>query len=226
MRRFYQFTLIELLVVIAIIAILAALLLPSLGKAREMGKSISCLGNVKQLNVGENLYLGDYGAFSASLVYTESGSAGWGYGYFISPYIPNKSMAFHCPSDTANDKTKKSYSMNDMNYVWAIQSGIAKPAPSCGIAKGIPAQAIKKPSQTFMFTEIFAGSLIEEPAYSESSGPTGVSSSQERLNFRYHSSAKGNVAFYDGHSAAVKYQDVKLVWSSVWNWWDYRWDDK
>ncbi|HPC95504.1 MAG TPA: prepilin-type N-terminal cleavage/methylation domain-containing protein [Sedimentisphaerales bacterium] len=50
------FTLIELLVVIAIIAILMAILMPTLGRAREQGKRIACLSNLKQLTMGWILY--------------------------------------------------------------------------------------------------------------------------------------------------------------------------
>jgi prepilin-type N-terminal cleavage/methylation domain-containing protein/prepilin-type processing-associated H-X9-DG protein len=72
------FTLIELLVVIAIIAILAALLLPALAKAKDQGKKISCMNNLHQLQICWHLYSGDYLELLAPNDDISTGSGGGG----------------------------------------------------------------------------------------------------------------------------------------------------
>ncbi len=94
-----RFTLIELLVVIAIIAILAAMLLPALAKAREKAQSISCTSNMKQITLGAIMYSGDYN--QRFVPWTGSGSPTQWWAQLVLPYITD-TKTFECPSATGD----------------------------------------------------------------------------------------------------------------------------
>ena len=103
------FTLIELLVVIAIIAILAALLLPALSKAKQRGQSISCLARLKQLQLAWIMYCDDNNARMPQNISVSSGKLGSGSPTLGADYLPGGMYAVWAlgtsggPPDWTND---------------------------------------------------------------------------------------------------------------------------
>jgi prepilin-type N-terminal cleavage/methylation domain-containing protein len=100
--RLHQgFTLIELLVVIAIIAILAAILFPVFGRARENARRSSCQSNLKQIGLGVLQYTQDYDEKYpiGRATFTQGAAGSWHQRIF--PYVKSTQL-FQCPSNTTN----------------------------------------------------------------------------------------------------------------------------
>jgi prepilin-type N-terminal cleavage/methylation domain-containing protein len=154
------FTLIELLVVIAIIGILASLLLPALGRAKEAGRRISCLNNMRQLGISMKMYLSDNNDWFPP----RSSSERW----------PSKLREFYradrilrCASDGLYPKTggansnyladtwPRSYIINGFNdYFQAALNSTQWVAYAEGTyASGMSENGIPHPSDTIVFGE-------------------------------------------------------------------------
>ncbi len=92
-RHVRGFTLVELLVVIGIIAVLIALLLPALNRARSAAKTINCLSNLRQLGLGYQMYLN--GNRGKSLEYVPNNEDFWM--ELLVPYVQNFEQVGICP---------------------------------------------------------------------------------------------------------------------------------
>lgn len=149
-----RFTLIELLVVIAIIAILAAMLLPALGKSRSAGRKIECVGKMKQIGVAWGMYLNDYndyfpypaGAYGTTIQINT-----------LSPYLLKDKIAgteayykmFNCPEVTTNGSFSYCINFwipNELLY----PSGTARRAP-------VKASSVRYPAKRIVSMECKSG---------------------------------------------------------------------
>ena len=134
-RPWPGFTLIELLVSVAIIALLVAVLLPSLSRARQQARSVQCLSSLRQMGIAWQCYASDYNDYAMPLGYSAGSTPLYWWGRivnqsvdhrkgFLWPYLAvqlQKDDLFQCPSqpwgtysppDTAADSVTSTYGYN------------------------------------------------------------------------------------------------------------------
>jgi prepilin-type processing-associated H-X9-DG protein len=216
--------LIELLVVVAIIAILAALLLPALGKAKQRGQSIRCLNNNKQMMIGWMMYAQEFNDVLLTDADGIPNRVNWIQGNFTSPsiadvdpryyldksplmpFVGNNRDIWRCPSDPvqlpdATGQLRPRVRSNSMSQVFDTGGWL----PNSSFMTYSKLTGIRAPSSTWVFIEEHPNS-INDGAFAVAMADGLPDSQVQIVDFpaSFHNGACA-LAFADGHAEIHKW---------------------
>jgi prepilin-type N-terminal cleavage/methylation domain-containing protein len=237
-RKGRGFTLIELLVVIAIIAILAAMLLPALAKAKERAYQTACIANLKQVGIALKMYTDDNGEFfpvASDSVTDPANPLLWT--KELGPYLPQKGAkvtsvenpVFVCPSakfpNTGSDILSRTYACSGTMLGF-------NPPPSTSLTAKIARKSVPMsvPTDTILVVEAKQEYPLATPAsaYSFSNITWDGSASSAKkdlaqanpglrswLDFRHSSLSSMNVLYGDYGARSVKFLTATNTWTKT-----------